>query len=73
MRVGYCRHRCEQAGRQWTTLRNTSSPHWRRWLEPETDAWFRSIASLSMPVPNSETKKDVVWFVLNDDRRLTAF
>src|SRR3954468_4662643 len=27
-------------------IRNTSSPHWRVWLKPESDAWSQPTASL---------------------------
>jgi hypothetical protein len=30
-----------------TNIRNTSSPHWRGWLNPRTGAWSRSTALLS--------------------------
>jgi len=58
-----------------TNIRNTSSPHWRGWLKPESRCLvpFNSFAEYA-PEPNLETKKkDVVWFALNDDRPLTAF
>ena len=58
-----------------TNIRNTSSPHWRGWLKPESRCLvpFNSFAEYA-PEPNPETKKkDVVWFALNDDRPLTAF
>jgi putative SOS response-associated peptidase YedK len=58
-----------------TNIRNTSSPHWRAWLKPETRCLvpFNSFAEYA-PEPNPATKKkDVVWFALNDDRPLTAF
>jgi putative SOS response-associated peptidase YedK len=58
-----------------TNIRNTSSPHWRGWLKPETRCLvpFNSFAEYA-PEPNPETKKkDVVWFALNDDRTMTAF
>ena len=58
-----------------TNIRNTSSPHWRSWLKPETRCLvpFNSFAEYA-PEPNPETKKkDVVWFALDDDRPLTAF
>ena len=58
-----------------TNIRNTSSPHWRGWLKPETRCLvpFNSFAEYA-PEPNPETKKkDVVWFALNDDRPLAAF
>ena len=56
-------------------IRNTSSPHWRGWLKPENRCLvpFNSFAEYA-PEPNPETKKkDVVWFVLHDDRPPTAF
>jgi putative SOS response-associated peptidase YedK len=58
-----------------TNIRNTSSPHWRGWLKPESRCLvpFNSFAEYA-PEPNPETKKkDVVWFALNDERSLTAF
>jgi putative SOS response-associated peptidase YedK len=58
-----------------TNIRNTSSPHWRGWLKPESRCLVpaNSFAEYA-PEPNPETKKkDVVWFALNDDRSLFAF
>jgi hypothetical protein len=58
-----------------TNIRNTTSPHWRGWLKPESRCLvpFNSFAEYA-PEPNPETKKkDVVWFALNDDRPLIAF
>ena len=58
-----------------TNIRNTSSPHWRGWLKPESRSLVpaNSFAEYA-PEPNPETKKkDVVWFALNDDRPLFAF
>ena len=58
-----------------TNIRNTSSPHWRGWLKPESRCLvpFNSFAEYA-PEPNPETKKkDVVWFALTDERPLTAF
>jgi putative SOS response-associated peptidase YedK len=58
-----------------TNIRNTSSPHWRGWLKPESRCLvpFNSFAEYA-PEPNPETKKkDVVWFALNGDRPPTAF
>jgi putative SOS response-associated peptidase YedK len=58
-----------------TNIRNTSSPHWRGWLKPESRCLvpFNSFAEYA-PEPNPETKKkDVVWFALNEDRPLCAF
>jgi putative SOS response-associated peptidase YedK len=58
-----------------TNIRNTTSPHWRGWLKPETRCLVpaNSFAEYA-PEPNPATgKKDVVWFALNDDRPLFAF
>ncbi|SEC00924.1 SOS response-associated peptidase [Bradyrhizobium erythrophlei] len=58
-----------------TNIRNVKSPHWKRWLKPESRCLvpFNSFSEYA-PVPNPETgKKDVVWFALDDDRPLTAF
>jgi putative SOS response-associated peptidase YedK len=58
-----------------TNIRNTSSPHWRGWLKPESRCLvpFNSFAEYA-PEPNPATKKkDIVWFALNDDRPLAAF
>jgi putative SOS response-associated peptidase YedK len=50
-----------------TNIRNTSSPHWRGWLKPESRCLVpvNSFAECA-PEPNPETKKDVVWFALNE-------
>lgn len=56
-------------------LTNTSSPHWRGWLKPESRCLVpaNNFAEYS-PQPNPETKKkNVVWFALNEDRPLFAF
>jgi putative SOS response-associated peptidase YedK len=58
-----------------TSIRNTSSPHWRAWLKPENRRLVpaNSFAEYA-PEPNPDTgKKDVVWFALNDGRPLFAF
>jgi hypothetical protein len=54
-----------------TNIRNTSSPHWRGWLKPESRCLVpaNSFAEYA-PEPNPETKKkDVVWFAFNDARQ----
>lgn len=56
-------------------IRNTTSPHWRGWLKPESRCLVpsNSFAEYALE-PNPATgKKDVVWFALNDDRPLFAF
>jgi putative SOS response-associated peptidase YedK len=57
-----------------TNIRNTSSPHRRGWLKPENRCLvpMNSFAEYA-PEPDPETKKDVVWFAINDDRPLFAF
>jgi putative SOS response-associated peptidase YedK len=63
------------AGPPVTNIRNTTSPHWRGWLKPESRclAPANSFAEYA-PEPNPATgKKDVVWFASNDDRPLFAF
>jgi putative SOS response-associated peptidase YedK len=60
-----------------TNIHNTTSPHWRGWLKPENHCLVpaNSFAEYA-PEPNPETstsKKDVVWFALNEDRPLFAF
>jgi putative SOS response-associated peptidase YedK len=58
-----------------TNVRNTTSPHWRGWLKPESRCLvpFSSFSEYA-PEPNPATqKKDVVWFALDDDRPLTSF
>jgi putative SOS response-associated peptidase YedK len=56
-----------------TNIRNTSSSHWRMWLKPENRCLVpaNSFAEYA-PEPNPETKQDVVWFTLNEDRPLFA-
>lgn len=70
-----------------TNVRNTSSPHWRRWLGSESRCLvpFTSFSEYNdtanpkslknddgTPHPMAG-KKDVVWFALNQDRPLCAF
>ena len=58
-----------------TNIRNTTSPHWRGWLKPESRCLIpvNSFAEYALE-PNPATgKKDIVWFALNDHRPLFAF
>jgi hypothetical protein len=58
-----------------TNIRNTTSPHWRGWLKPESRCLVpaNSFAEYA-PEPNPATgKKDVVWFALNDDPAAVRF
>jgi putative SOS response-associated peptidase YedK len=54
-----------------TNIRNTSSPHRRTWLKPETDASCRSTVSRNMHP--SRIQRPRKRFALNDDRPLFAF
>jgi putative SOS response-associated peptidase YedK len=58
-----------------TNIRNTSSPHWRGWLKPESRCLVPANSfSEYAPEPNPATgKKDVVWFAIDDARPLFAF
>ena len=55
-----------------TNVRNVKSPHWRRWLGPESRClvpW----TSFSEYETTPEGKKVPVWFALGEDRPLAAF
>ena len=55
-----------------TNVRNTKSPHWRRWLGPESRClvpW----TSFSEYETTPDGKKAPVWFSLGPDRPLAAF
>ena len=58
-----------------TNIRNTSSPHWRRWLQPE----FRClvpVTSFCEPTDAADPatgKKVLTWFALDESRPLFAF
>ena len=56
-----------------TNVRNTTSPHWRRWLAPQ----YRCLVpftSFSEPGRNAEGKYQPVWFELKDaDPEVPAF
>jgi putative SOS response-associated peptidase YedK len=70
-----------------TNIRNTNSPHWRRWLAPGSRCLvpansFSEYNDLANPksLKNDDGsphpmagKKDVVWFALSPDRPLFAF
>ncbi|MEX0349843.1 MAG: SOS response-associated peptidase [Paracoccaceae bacterium] len=55
-----------------TNVRNTKSPHWRRWLAVEHRCVV-PFTSFSEPGRNSEGKSEPVWFALNEDRPLAFF
>ena len=54
-----------------TNVRNTMSPHWRRWLGPE----HRCLVPATSFCEYAPTKprKTPTWFALDDDRPLFAF
>ncbi|WP_170334951.1 SOS response-associated peptidase [Ruegeria arenilitoris] len=55
-----------------TNVRNTKSPHWRRWLGVENRCVV-PFTSFSEPGRNAEGKSEPVWFALNQDRPLAFF
>jgi putative SOS response-associated peptidase YedK len=58
-----------------TNIRNTSSPHWRAWLKPESRCLvpFNSFAEYALETNPETKKKDVVWFARDESRPLLAF
>jgi putative SOS response-associated peptidase YedK len=62
------------ADRGVTNIRNAASPHWRRWLRPES----RCIVPVTTFAEPSPTKDDAgrtpnVWFSINEERPLMFF
>ncbi|MBB4303375.1 putative SOS response-associated peptidase YedK [Rhodobium orientis] len=55
-----------------TNVRNTKSPHWRRWLGPESRCLV-PFTSFSEPARGPDGKSEPVWFALNEDRPLAFF
>lgn len=56
-----------------TNVRNTSSPHWRRWLRPENRCLV-PFTAFSEPGRNAEGKYEPVWFRLaGEDPEPLAF
>ena len=58
-------------GASVTNIRNTSSPHWRAWLDPD----HRCLVPVNSFCEWADTKpkKTPIWFALADDRPLFAF
>ena len=54
-----------------TNIRNTKSPHWRRWLGPESRCLV-PLTSFS-EFDTVDGKKVPAWFAANDDRPLMVF
>lgn len=55
-----------------TNIRNTKSPHWRRWLGPQSRCLV-PFTSFSEPDQSSGGDRKPVWFALNEDRPLAFF
>jgi len=55
-----------------TNVRNTASPHWRRWLVPSARCLV-PFTSFSEPGLNAEGKSEPVWFALDENRPLAFF
>ena len=58
-----------------TNIRNTSSPHWRGWLKPESRCLSRPTALPSARPSRTRRRRKRTWcgFALNDDRALFGF
>ena len=54
-----------------TNIRNTHSPHWRRWLKPDSRCLVP--ATSFCEYADTKPRKTPTWFALNDDRPLFAF
>jgi putative SOS response-associated peptidase YedK len=54
-----------------TNIRNTASPHWRRWLEPAS----RCLVPVTSfrEYEDSKPRKTATWFALDDTRPLFCF
>jgi putative SOS response-associated peptidase YedK len=55
-----------------TNVRNTSWPHWRRWLGP-SNRCIVPFKSFSEYETGEDEKKAPVWFALGEDRPLACF
>ena len=55
-----------------TNVRNTSSPHWRRWLSPEHRCLV-PLTAFSEPERQPDGKSEPVWVAVSEDRPLTFF
>ena len=52
-----------------TNVRNTASPHWRRWLTPES----RRLVPFTSFSEFNKTASGDIWFALDESRPLAAF
>ncbi|SDY76070.1 SOS response-associated peptidase [Citreimonas salinaria] len=55
-----------------TNIRNTASPHWRRWLAAQHRCLV-PFTAFSEPSRNAEGKYEPVWFALNEDQPIAFF
>lgn len=55
-----------------TNIRNTASPHWRRWLSP-ANRCLVPFTSFSENTKDANGKSVPVWFALHEDRPLAFF
>jgi putative SOS response-associated peptidase YedK len=55
-----------------TNVRNTASPHWRRWLAPECRCVV-PFSSFSENETLPDGSKPPIWFALSEDRPLACF
>ena len=55
-----------------TNVRNTDSPHWRRWLSPASRCLV-PFTSFSESVRRPDGKSEPVWFALGESRPLAFF
>ncbi|SNS94591.1 SOS response-associated peptidase [Sphingopyxis indica] len=55
-----------------TNIRNTASPHWRRWLAP-ANRCLVPFTSFSEPARGPDGKSEPVWFALDEERPLAFF
>jgi putative SOS response-associated peptidase YedK len=55
-----------------TNIRNTASPHWRRWLSP-ANRCLVPFTSLSENTKDANGKSVPVWFALQEERPLAFF
>lgn len=55
-----------------TNVRNTTSPHWRRWLAPASRCLV-PFTSFSEPGISADGKSEPVWFAFGEERPLAFF
>jgi putative SOS response-associated peptidase YedK len=55
-----------------TNIRNTKSPHWRRWLGSDSRCVV-PFTSFSEPEPQPNGSRPPAWFALNESRPLACF